>query len=665
MKKPCLLFFLLVSFASFGQKTPSKFGNIPMEDMTMKVYPQDSSASAVVLFDYGLAYVTSNVYMGSTYHSNRIVFSKVFERQVRIKILNKEGLNQADIAIPLNIFGDEKMVSFKAVTYNLDGGQIKESAIGKENTFKEKFNRVFDVLKFSLPNVKEGAIIEYSYKTESAFAFSFNWQFQRSIPVRHSEYWAMIPSEFIFQKYMQGYLPVTNYTTEKTTYYSHPVEAHHYVMKNAPAFKREPFMTSEEDYVSRINFALSHVEFTGQPVYEVMGSWGKLAENLRSNDRFSKAVKGSGFLKDDVAQIVKDITDPMLKIEAISNHVRKNFEWDGYSDYTCESLRKILEKKKGSSGDLNILLASMLDKAGFDVDLVLLSTRDHGFIRTLYPMERQFNYVVASVAVGDKTLLLDATEKQLPFDVLPSRCLNSQGLKILHLPEWSVEQSTDSKPIFEWIDIIPKAKDKTFVSANFSMDGNGEMKGKIDYSADGYDAFKMRDEYFEKGEDKYKKDYLSDKQWTVEKAEFKDMADLRKSAKVTYDVSLGEHTVSGGEVIYLNPYVELDLKENPFKSAKREFPIDFGSRIEKIYSCKISIPEGYSVDEIPKSVALALPENAGRFMYNATQMGNTINITSNFQINRNLFGQDEYLHLKEFYNQVVAKQAEQIVLKKK
>jgi hypothetical protein len=34
-------------------------------------------------------------------------------------------------------------------------------------------------------------------------------------------------------------------------------------------------------------------------------------------------------------------------------------------------------------------------------------------------------------------------------------------------------------------------------------------------------------------------------------------------------------------------------------------------------------------------------------------------------INKTLFAQDEYPNLREFYNQVVAKQDEQIVLKKK
>jgi uncharacterized pyridoxamine 5'-phosphate oxidase family protein len=87
--------------------------------------------------------------------------------------------------------------------------------------------------------------------------------------------------------------------------------------------------------------------------------------------------------------------------------------------------------------------------------------------------------------------------------------------------------------------------------------------------------------------------------------------------------------------------------------------------MEKMYLCKIVIPAGYVVDELPQPKVIALPGNAGRYSYSLTQQGNIINVVSNFQINKSLFAQNEYPYLKEMYNQVIAKQAEQIVLKKK
>ncbi len=80
---------------------------------------------------------------------------------------------------------------------------------------------------------------------------------------------------------------------------------------------------------------------------------------------------------------------------------------------------------------------------------------------------------------------------------------------------------------------------------------------------------------------------------------------------------------------------------------------------------RITIPDNYTLEEIPQSKVIALPNGAGKFTYNVAQSGNMLSVTSMLQINRNIFVQDEYPNLREFYNQMVAKQAEQIVLKKK
>ncbi|MEY4930066.1 MAG: hypothetical protein RI909_790, partial [Bacteroidota bacterium] len=117
--------------------------------------------------------------------------------------------------------------------------------------------------------------------------------------------------------------------------------------------------------------------------------------------------------------------------------------------------------------------------------------------------------------------------------------------------------------------------------------------------------------------------------------------------------------------LYFNPLLLHRIENNPFKLESREYPVDYSSPFERIYMSRISIPEGYVEEEIPQAKVIALPANAGRFTYSITQAGNLINIVNSFQINKSIFSQAEYPNLREFYNQVVAKQTEQIVLKKK
>jgi hypothetical protein len=81
--------------------------------------------------------------------------------------------------------------------------------------------------------------------------------------------------------------------------------------------------------------------------------------------------------------------------------------------------------------------------------------------------------------------------------------------------------------------------------------------------------------------------------------------------------------------------------------------------------CKVALPDGYTVDEIPKPKIIMLPNRSGKYTYTATLTGNTLSIVSVMQINKSLFLQDEYVNLREFYSQLIAKQSEQIVLTKK
>ena len=645
MKKVLLIILavLSLSIAVNAQKgapqDPTKYGEIPMDDMAMMIYSKDSSASALILADYGVAYLMENA---TGYQVN-------FDRHVRIKILTKDGLDWANSSVQLSSGGDEKLQGFKAASYNLENGKITETKLGKDGIFTEKYNKNIDLQKFTIPNVKVGSVIEYSYRKVT---YNFpNWQFQRSIPTRISEYWAMFPDVYTFQKYMQGYITLTNVETKPLSYFQVKVIANHYVATDVPAFKPEPFMTTEDDYVSKINFALSHIKHDTY-TEERMGSWIKLNEDLLKSESFGKVLDGSGFLKDKVDIITAGITDPMAKVAAISDYVKQNVEYDGDEDWRAYPLKKVLDKKKGSSGDVNLLFGSMLQKAGFETDMVILSTRNHGFIRQEYPMTRQFNYVVCAVKVGEKTLFVDATEKYLPYDILPSRCLNGQGLVI-------------SKINHGWVDIVTKAKAKTIVNVDMVLDSSGELKGKVQYIRDGFDAHEMRDSYSKEGEEKYVTQYAKGKQWQISKSEFKDVKELTKSAKEIHDVSIAEHTSVAGDVIYVNPFIASQFTENPFKSDERIYPVDFGTAIDRTYMLKITLPEGYIVDELPKSKVLTLPGNAAKYLYNASTIGNSVSVTSTFTVNKSLFIQSEYPTLKEFYNQMVAKQAEQIVIKKK
>jgi hypothetical protein len=648
---------LLLSPSLFAQKPAIKFGEVPLDALTMKYFPGDSSANAVILGDYGTSTLD---------YSESLGFTLKFERTTRIKILKKEGFEWADFEIPLYRDGatDEKIVTLKAQTTNLEAGKVVETKVKSESIFKTEENENLKIVKVTFPNVKEGSVLDITYKVSSEFFTNLqDWQFQYSIPVVVSEYRANIPEWFRYERYMQGYimLAANEHKIEHTSVHLRDSDTplqfkedrYRWVAEDVPAFKAEPYLTTEKDFISKINFELSSTQFPNSAPKVYLGSWNDINKYYFESESFYKEITGNNFLKKIADEQTAGLSTDQEKIASINSYVKNNFRWNGADrKYTSSSMRKIADEKKGTSADLNLLLASILNKAGFDVSPVLISTRDHGFVREIIPIASQFNSVICYLRIGEKYLLLDATDPLLPTGVLPQRCLNGSGLVI-----------APTGP--DWVTLTSPVKSKTYANGDFNIDASGSLNGKLTVDRSGYSAQAMRSQYLNKGEEEYFKSFSSGKSWQISKSEIKNLKEINEPFKERYDLTHDSHADVSGDIIYLNPFLIMREESNPFKLEKREYPVSFGSMLEKFYVVKFTLPEGYSVDEAPQNKVIMLPGNAAKFSFNVANFGNQITITSVLQINRDIFVQDEYPNLREFYSQVVAKQAEQIVIKKK
>ena len=108
----------------------------------------------------------------------------------------------------------------------------------------------------------------------------------------------------------------------------------------------------------------------------------------------------------------------------------------------------------------------------------------------------------------------------------------------------------------------------------------------------------------------------------------------------------------------------LTNSENPFKQEKREYPVDFGFPNERRFNINIEIPEGYQVETLPKSENLTTVDNFGTFKYNISNFGKKIQVSIITDINFAIIPAEYYEDLKVFFQKVIEKQTEKIVLKK-
>ena len=79
----------------------------------------------------------------------------------------------------------------------------------------------------------------------------------------------------------------------------------------------------------------------------------------------------------------------------------------------------------------------------------------------------------------------------------------------------------------------------------------------------------------------------------------------------------------------------------------------------------MEIPEGYKIESVPESVKIKMPEDIGDFTFIIKKSSeNTVQLLCTTKMNNSMIYPSNYQFLKNFYNQIIKKEAEKVVLSK-
>jgi transglutaminase-like putative cysteine protease len=666
---PKLLFSILClslvwETAIAQDKSNAKFGKVLPEDFAPKAYAVDSNANAVVIADVGSSKIVGN---------NKGWFSIEFKRYCRAHILNKNAFDIATEEIELYSDGDreEKLSDIRAVTYNLENGKVVETKLDKDNIFKNKVSKNLVEKKFTFPNIKEGSIIEFEYTITSDFLRNLQpWTFQGDYPTLWSEYNLRLPSFFSYLFLGQGYqkffintrkdwqdqfkVTETNGTDASQFYtITTAVTDYRWVIKDAPALKDEGYVSTVRNHVQKIEFELSSKNEPLEP-HIYISSWPQMSEELLNDEDFGLSLsKDMGWLSDADKAAMAGATSSFEKAKKIYAYVRDNFTCTDYSEkWLQHPLKNVLKTRNGTVAEINLLLVAMLRYAGIDADPVILSTRTHGYTYALYPILNKFNYVICDATIDGKQIFLDATRPRLGFGKLTPACYNGHA-RIINSAATPLEFSADS------------LMERKMTSVMLTTDDKGDMTGSLQQVPGYFESHEIRETVKEKGQDEFFKTVKKNYGQEVElvSPHIDSLNNLEESVGIGYNFKLNQEKE---DILYINPMFGEGYKENPFKSAQRFYPVEMPYASDETYIFSMIVPQGYIVDELPKSVIVKLNDAGdGQFEYIFSETNGTISMRSRIQLKRAYYQPAEYDLLREFFNLVVKKQSEQIVLKKK
>lgn len=645
--------FACISFSVSAQDNYNylkhKFGDLQRGDLELTVAPGDSTAEAYVLYDMLRLNMIQN-------NEGRPILQEFRHRQV--KLLRESSFDRADIEL-VYYPKSEKIGTIKAQIHLPDGKTIK---VGRKDMIRENYDEDRDIWKWTFPNVTEGAILEYSYtKSDEGITIPSRYQFQESIPVRWAEYRAEIPEYF-------NYVSLSNATnhrvnkvvTEQRTYGG--ILSNHSIIRWAfsdlPAFTDQPYVNNFEDYIPHVRLQLASVRYPNQAAQKVFSDWQETTKELMEYREFGKSINNKGF-SNKVWKVVEPLlagaSTDMEKIGLLYNFVAGRISWNG--DYRILSDRtpnQVFEAAEGSSGEMSILLLSLLKNAGIEAHPLMVPLRNLGAPIELYPIVSQFNHTMVLAAVDGKYIILDPNDIDRPPGLPRFNALNGRAFV-----------ADPASP--RWVDISPPRASQT-IMANIALDDTGMAAVELKTRLNSYYAFNGRNR-------------LDEMEENTELPIVVNAVEIFPELEVTNHEVVDEKEVSGplslninmnvpmgqqiDDYLYVQPILCPVLEKTLADVETRLYPVDFGYPWTERFITEITIPEGYVVEELPESIRMKSEDGSMHCSLAAADKGGgKLSLNFTVAVNRTVFQPQEYAVLQEMFQRIIELQESTIVLKK-
>ena len=670
-------FTILLTFSLFTTLLAQDydFGDVSEEELLEKEHPIYKDADAAIL------YRSYNTYFTYTTNEGFLVNTEVHER---IKIYNPDGYKYATKSVSLyeqdSKYKDD-LRSLKAYTYNLENGNISKDKLSKDGVFKEEQSKYRTLTKFTMPNLKEGCVIEYKYLLKTTFVSNLDeFRFQEQIPINTVSSKFRSPEYYGFNMHQKGLsqISIENEVKSRTIIYKPQNSQSRKIVDRVvihdkspktrkltfseniinmsgsqiPAIKEELYTNNIDNYSNAIKFELAYINFPGSTYKNYSNSWDDVAKSIFDQPQFGDELKKSNYFNNDLSRLISSQQSEIEKTVAIYEFVKQKMNWNGYVGIaTDEGVRSAYKNNVGNITEINLILTAMLREAGLNTNPVLLSTKNHGI--PIFPTRNGFNYVISSVTIDGGLVLLDASKKYGEINLLEEELLNWNGRLI----------TEDGRS--KWVNLLPNKQAEQNTMLSVTIDNDLNTNAEVINKLTGHKSYAFKKKYanvakvsqLEMFENQFKNIQVSN-------LEVQNLDKLYQPISFNYDVSYSNALDIIDSKIYVTPLLHLGTYENPFVPETRQYPVDFVYPLKTRVIASIKIPDGYTVETIPETLNIAIPKNQGSFQYLVNVSGNNIQVSSQLSISTHIIASNYYKELKAFYDMVINKQLEKIVLVK-
>ena len=648
-----------------------KFGKPTKEEMQMTEYKADPSAEAVVLCRLtDVEYTVQATGYLADYHE-----------KVRIKVLKPNGARFAKVVVPYQVAmsvnnnisglklnakslpqpggssnsyfegegvsmtedilateGDDEVESIKATAFNMEGSKVVKTALKKSDIVKKKIDEHNCQVEFTIPNVKEGTVIEYEYTIHSQLFWQLrDWYAQCEIPVVYAKLDMNIPSYLIFNIEDHGIQRLTYTCTAGTLNFkleSDPlakqtqVRTNHYVYvgRNLTALPKDDYVWDVQDYCAGITAELKQYRLPGAAQMDYAKTWEQIDEMILTSDDLGIHLNDHSPLHEALANAkLQDIANEQERAAEVCRLVLNRVKWNGKYEIQPENTSETLKKGEGSNADINLLLIQTLRGAGFTADPVVLRQRDKGLLPYNFPSIGKLSTYIVGITLKNGTIAyVDASSAGGYLNALPEVLLVEKARLV-------------KKKGSQWVNLQKVSRSQTTTVIEAELNLQGKLTGKQTTNYRGLAALKYR-------------------QQTGKTNEFAPEANEETTISKQGEVNNG--------VISINPFNVPPIKTNPFTADSRLMPVEFPSELTNQISVNITLPEGYTLASEPVQTAVTTPDKGVSGRFTTSMLGGKAQIKYLFNINKVAHSDKNYDTLRGMFDIFSKYCNEKLVFKK-
>lgn len=658
-----ILFAAACLTASAQLPINTKFGKPTKEEMEMTVYPADSTAEAVVL-----CRLTTVNY---TVQTNGYLVD--YHEKFRIKVLKPEGARFAQVTVPYykntqqngfvtgsrfsllagivspdysagsfteNAWGnytDESVEDVKAVAFNQVNGKTVKTSMKKDAISTEKIDNENFLLKFNIPEVREGTVIEYEYSIHSELFYMLrDWQPQCDIPVAYASLDMEIPCYLIFNMEERGIQRlkcrcvggVMRYKLESDPL-AKPVEinTNHYFMtgQDLKAMPEVPYVWNMQDHRAGISAELRGYSQRGASFYEFLKDWNQVDRLLLDNNYLGKQMNDHSPLREELqAAGIAEIADEKERVAATFRFVTNRLKWNGKYQLWPRLVSETMGSGSGSNADINTILIQSLHDMQLQAFPVVLRTRDDGRLPHNFPtIQKLSTFVVAVVLQNGTKVYVDASAANGYLDVLPD-VLQVERARLLQ------------KGNCQWVNLqqLPRSQSRSIINATLSADGT--LTGTRQSTYSGNAALIYRQQH--------------------------GISDFGPS--VTDSVSFTRKGIVEGDRISICPFNTPPMPENPFSAAQRMEPVEFPFPQTEQVVVNITLPDGYTVEQKPEALSLTTTDKSVNGRLVTSVEDNRVQVLYQLNIGKIEQPQANYQSLRQLFELFAEHSKDLLVIKK-